>query len=145
MTLAEFLALPEEKPYLEFINGEVVQKPLPTEPHGTLTSELIGELRDYLKVSGKGRVRNEVRHLYDGAEEERVYLPGVHVTLNSSRRGRAGQNPVRPETETITVYRPGAPLQVARTGAILDARPVLRDFSLDVGKLFAVVSEEGHA
>jgi len=42
LTAQEFLELPEEKPYLELIDGEVVQKPLPQEQHGFLALELGG-------------------------------------------------------------------------------------------------------
>jgi Uma2 family endonuclease len=43
LTAEEFLKLPEQKPYLELIDGEVVQKPLPQEQHGWLAS-VLGEL-----------------------------------------------------------------------------------------------------
>lgn len=38
MTPEQYLALPEEKPYLEYVDGMVVQKPIPTKPHGKLAS-----------------------------------------------------------------------------------------------------------
>jgi Uma2 family endonuclease len=36
MSEAEYLALPEEKPYLEYVDGVVVQKPMPDDLHGKL-------------------------------------------------------------------------------------------------------------
>lgn len=36
VTLDEFLAMPEEKPALEFVEGEVVQKVSPSMPHGAV-------------------------------------------------------------------------------------------------------------
>ena len=40
MTPEEYLALPEEKPYLEYIDGMVVQKPMPTNEHAKLALEV---------------------------------------------------------------------------------------------------------
>lgn len=40
MTPEQFLALPEEKPYLEYVDGMVVQKPMPTSEHALLVMEL---------------------------------------------------------------------------------------------------------
>ena len=95
MTLAEFLALPEEKPYLEFINGEVVEKPLPNIQHGKLTSHVIGRLEIYFESSDEGYVANEVRHLHESDEDQRVFLPDIHVTLWSSDPNRSEANPFR--------------------------------------------------
>jgi Uma2 family endonuclease len=41
ITLEEFLKLPETKPYSEYINGQVIQKPMPQGKHSKLQSELI--------------------------------------------------------------------------------------------------------
>ena len=60
MTEAEFLALPEEKPYLEYVDGVVLQKPMPDDEHGFLTAELIGRLWLYAKEHG-GRIGPEIR------------------------------------------------------------------------------------
>lgn len=40
ITLAEFLTLPETKPANEYINGEIVQKPMPKGRHSRLQSKL---------------------------------------------------------------------------------------------------------
>ena len=39
MTPEQFLALPVEKPYLEYVDGMVVQKPMPTSEHAVLVME----------------------------------------------------------------------------------------------------------
>ena len=49
MTLDEFLALPEEKPYLELINGKVEQKPFPTNAHAWAQTQLLFSLVQYSK------------------------------------------------------------------------------------------------
>ena len=60
MTPEEYLALPEEKPYLEYIDGVVLQKPMPNEDHGELAGELILHLKLWMKTH-KGRLGPEVR------------------------------------------------------------------------------------
>ena len=62
MTEAEYLALPEVKPYLEFIDGEVVQKSMPTSRHRKAVYEIDGRFWRYSQEYGgeggpEGRVR----------------------------------------------------------------------------------------
>ena len=45
MTEDEFLALPEVKPYLEYIDGWVLQKPMVNADHSDLAVELVAALR----------------------------------------------------------------------------------------------------
>src|SRR5687768_10796040 len=52
-TLAEFLGLPETKPYLELMDGEVIEKPMPGRKHGTLVAYLLKILGNYLDVSNE--------------------------------------------------------------------------------------------
>lgn len=80
-TLAEFLALPETKPYLELMDGEVIEKAMPNRKHGTLVAFLVQILRNYLDQTREARVETEVCHLED--EEEWVFLPDVSVTLRT--------------------------------------------------------------
>jgi len=91
MTLAEFLALPEEKPYLEFIDGEVVPKAMPTEIHGALVAELVRQLGNHLREDRSGRVVTEVRHV--SAPHGWVFIPDVSVTL-ADRRSNLRSDPV---------------------------------------------------
>jgi Uma2 family endonuclease len=60
MTPEEYLALPEDKPYLEYVDGVVLQKPMPNEDHGELAAELILHLKLWMKTH-KGRLGPEVR------------------------------------------------------------------------------------
>ena len=62
MPEAEYLALPEEQPYLEYVNGVVLQKPMPNADHRKLVDELVIELGLYRRRTGgssgpEGRVR----------------------------------------------------------------------------------------
>ena len=62
MTEAEYLALPEEKPYLEYVDGVVVQKAMGDWDHGTLAHELDFLLGLYRRLHG-GHVLVELRSL----------------------------------------------------------------------------------
>lgn len=94
-TLAEFLALPETKPYLELMDGEVIEKPMPNYTHGTLVGVLMQLLRNYLDRTREARVVTEVRHLED--DEEWVFLPDVSVT----RRERRGPPSANAQPEAV--------------------------------------------
>ncbi len=60
MTEAEYLALPEEKPYLEYVDGVVLQKPMPDDAHAALVAELAFAFGQYRRTHG-GRARVEMR------------------------------------------------------------------------------------
>ncbi len=60
----EYLALPEEKPYLEYIDGVVLQKPMPNKSHSRLVKLLILAIAAY-----------EQKHGGDSGPEQRVALP----------------------------------------------------------------------
>ena len=48
---------------------------------------------------------------------------------------------VEPEDRTISVYRPGRPVEVLGAGEIIDAAPVLSEFSLALDDLFSVLDQ----
>lgn len=60
MTPEQYLALPEEKPYLEYIDGMVLQKPMPNEQHARIALEVGYHLRLWLRGK-KGRAGVEAR------------------------------------------------------------------------------------
>lgn len=75
LTAEEFLKLPEEKPYLELIDGVVVQKVLPQEQHGWVQS-MFGSLINQFGVPRKlAGALSELR----GTFGEDVLLPDVAV------------------------------------------------------------------
>jgi len=61
MTPEQYLALPEEKPYLEYVDGMVLQKPMPDEEHSELARELAYHLSLWLKKTKLGRAGIEAR------------------------------------------------------------------------------------
>lgn len=78
VSLDAFLALPEEEPALEFIDGEVVQKTPPDFHHGTLQSEFVGVIRGAEFARGYAAV-TEVRFVF--GDPPRAYVPDVSVVL----------------------------------------------------------------
>lgn len=61
MTPEEYLALPEEKPYLEYVDGVVLQKPTPNNDHAELVIRLGAFLTAWIENGGGGRVGTEAR------------------------------------------------------------------------------------
>src|SRR6185437_5132402 len=90
VSLAKYLAMEESKPYLELIDGEVVQKSMPGLKHSTMVVELITELRIYLRASGEARVETELRHIE--RKDEWVFLPDISVTLKSRISGTPAES-----------------------------------------------------
>jgi Uma2 family endonuclease len=67
ITLEEFLALPEEKPALEYCEGRVTQKVAPRPVHSALQWELGAYLDRRLRPGKLARVFPELRTTYAGA------------------------------------------------------------------------------
>lgn len=61
MTPEEYLALPEEKPYLEYVDGVALQKPMPNNDHAELIIRLGHLLALWIEAGGGGRVGTEAR------------------------------------------------------------------------------------
>jgi Uma2 family endonuclease len=75
LTLAAFLSLPETKPASEYIDGEVVQKPMPQGEHSILQRDLCTALTASLKSSQAGQAFPELRCTFGG----RSIVPDVAV------------------------------------------------------------------
>jgi Uma2 family endonuclease len=66
LTLEEFLILPETKPAGEFINGQIIQKPMPQGKHSTLQIDLGGDINHSLKRDRTARAYSELRCTFGG-------------------------------------------------------------------------------
>ena len=75
ITLKEFLALPETKPASEYIDGKIIQKPMPQGEHSTIQAELIIALNGALKPPEIARAFPELRCTFGG----RSTVPDVSV------------------------------------------------------------------
>ncbi len=65
-TLEEFLQLPETKPASEFINGEIVQKPIPQGEHSLLQGELCTRINQAAKPQKIAIAFPELRCTFGG-------------------------------------------------------------------------------
>ena len=75
INLEEFLALPETKPASEYIDGQIIQKPMPKGKHSTIQGELIIALNSVLKPQKTARAFPELRCTFGG----RSTVPDVTV------------------------------------------------------------------
>jgi Uma2 family endonuclease len=77
LTLEQFLAIEETKPYSEYARGEVYQKPMPDGPHSAIQLFLGVLLYPFLAGTGLGRVFTELRCVFGPPGLERAYVPDV--------------------------------------------------------------------
>lgn len=75
LTLDEFLQLPETKPASEFINGQIIQKPMPQGKHSTLQLNLGSHINLALKSQHIARAYSELRCTFGG----RSIIPDIAV------------------------------------------------------------------
>ncbi len=105
MTVAEFLALPEEKPYLEYVDGVVVQKPMVSAAHGRIVRMLDYWFHVYI-----------VTHGGDAGPERTMRLSETQVRLPDTAYwapGRpSGDNSI--PTVAVEVRSEGQPLEELR-------------------------------
>ncbi len=66
ITLEEFLQLPETKPASEYINGQVIQKPMPQGKHSKLQGELITAINAITKPQKTALAFPELRCTFGG-------------------------------------------------------------------------------
>ncbi len=167
MTPEEFLALPEEKPYLEYVDGMVVQKPMVNNEHAVLAVELAYRLRLWGDPIQAGKVGVEARmragelpnyRLPDvsfwatGTASGDDSLPTLAIEIRSPgqtlgelrakcrffrENGVAACWLIDPVSRTAELYEAGRDAEPARE---LESRH-LPGFSLTVEALFAVLGD----
>ncbi len=75
LTLDEFLQQPETKPASEFIDGQIIQKPMPRAEHSAIQGDLTAAINAVLKRSKQGRAFPELRCTFKG----RAIIPDITV------------------------------------------------------------------
>jgi Uma2 family endonuclease len=75
ITLEEFLALPETKPASEYIDGEIIQKPMPQVQHSIIQKKLLLTIDPILSDAGIAQAFPELRCTFGG----RAVVPDVVV------------------------------------------------------------------
>jgi Uma2 family endonuclease len=84
MTLEEFLELPEEKPYLEYIDGRIEAKVSPQKKHSLLTGQLVECLNRWAKPARLGHAFPELRCTFAGRSiiPDVVFLLKEHIEID---------------------------------------------------------------
>jgi Uma2 family endonuclease len=75
ITLEEFLKLPETEPASEYIDGHIIQKPMPQGKHSTIQTEFSTAVNGMLKPQKVARAFSELRCTFGG----RSTVPDVSV------------------------------------------------------------------
>ena len=75
LTLEDFLQQPETKPASEYINGQIIQKPMPKTAHSGIQAGLIKVIDPALNPGNVGRAFPELRCTFDN----RSIVPDVTV------------------------------------------------------------------
>ena len=111
MALEEFLALSEEEPALEYIDGEVVQKALPKTWHSELQAEVTGEMRNFARPRRLAHVLPEHRSTYGG----RSTVPDIAVyrwgRIPRDGRGRLANDVTVPPDIAVEIVSPDQSLR----------------------------------
>jgi Uma2 family endonuclease len=106
LTLDEYLELPEQKPYLEFVDGEVVEKVSAQLQHALLQKRLL-MLLDGLRERGLESL-SELRFIF--GDPPRAYLPDVALArraeLPRDEWGRARNRIDGPPAVAIEILSP---------------------------------------
>jgi Uma2 family endonuclease len=75
LTLEKFLQLPETKPAREYIDGKIIQKPMPQGKHSTIQTEESAAINVILKPKGIAKAFTELRCTFGG----RSIVPDISV------------------------------------------------------------------
>lgn len=88
LTLEDFLKLPETKPASEYINGQIIVKPMPQGKHSAIQGELSPAINHVIKLSNIGRSFPELRCTFGG----RSIVPDIAVyTTDRIPRDQTGK------------------------------------------------------
>ncbi|CAN1213110.1 Putative restriction endonuclease domain-containing protein [Tumidithrix helvetica PCC 7403] len=77
LTIEEFLQLPETKPASEYIDGQIIQKPMPQGKNSAIQGELVPAINGVLKPKRIARALPELRCTFG----DRSTVPDVSVFL----------------------------------------------------------------
>ncbi|MDJ1171873.1 Uma2 family endonuclease [Roseofilum sp. BLCC_M154] len=77
LTLAEFLRLPEIEPANEYIDGQIIQKPMPRGKHSAIQAELVPAINSVVKTKRIARAFPELRCTFG----DRSTVPDISVFI----------------------------------------------------------------
>jgi Uma2 family endonuclease len=111
LTLEEFLRLPEQKPYLEYIDGRIEAKVSPQKKHGLLALRLLQHINQFAEPNGHGLAFPELRCTFAGRSivPDVAFLLKVHIDLDE--RGEPVDETRRPPDIHIEIISPDRAIQ----------------------------------
>lgn len=106
LTLEEFLKLPETKPASEYVDGYIIQKPMPQGEHSAIQTELAPAINAVVKPQHIARAFSELRCTFGG----RSVVPDISVFTweripRKEKGGVANVFPIAPDW-TIEILSP---------------------------------------
>ena len=105
--LADFLALPETKPASEFINGQIIQKPMPQGQHSTLQGALTTRINAATQLQKIAWAFPELRCTFGG----RSIVPDIAVfnwaNIPKNEDGTVANQFNRAPDWTVEILSPG--------------------------------------
>ena len=110
-TVDEYLALPEEPPYLEYVDGEILQKAMPDWDHGQLVKQLTLWSWRYDQQAG-GNSGPEIRVQFTTERGKQYRLPDYGYWAPGRPR-RAGKF-AAPPTLAVEIRSPDEPMRDQR-------------------------------
>jgi Uma2 family endonuclease len=114
LTLEEFLQLPEEKPYLEYIDGRIEAKVSPKRKHVTIQHELVNSLNAFARPDKLGQAFSELRCTFAGRSivPDVVYQHDEHIDLDEM--GEQADDVFVPPDLHVEVISPDQTLRKAK-------------------------------
>ncbi len=82
LTLEEFLKLPETEPASDFINGEIIQKPMPQGEHSRLQAKFCNVINNVTESQKIAYAFSELLCTFGGASIVPLVFPDVSVQVN---------------------------------------------------------------
>lgn len=106
MSLTDFLQLPETKPACEYINGQIIPKPMPQGKHSSIQTELAAALNFTLRKPQLARAFSELRCTFG----DRSLIPDIAVfqwsNITRDDNGEVANTFLRPPDWTIEILSP---------------------------------------
>jgi Uma2 family endonuclease len=106
ITLEEFLTLPETKPYSEYINGKIEQKPMPQGEHSTLQTRLVTVINEVALPEKLAHAFTELRCTFGGSS----LVPDISVftweRIPKTEKGRIANRFEVPPDWVIEILSP---------------------------------------
>ncbi len=103
VTVAQYLALPEEPPYFEYLDGEVIEKAMPNRDQGVIAEELALHLGPYRRRVG-GISGPELRVVFEDAGQTAYRLPDYAYWAPGKPQG--GPAVMLPPTLAVEIRSP---------------------------------------